>query len=204
MNDVVTGTYLGGVDDLVGESLSNALEGAESGLLSTLVHEVESLINATERGDIDGLAADDTTRTNTSGVLTGTGIGASVNKDLKGVLAGKQVDELEGLLNDLEGLLLFTVSAGSRGHDSVDEALNKGALDLLEATLLVAASGVRHEDLLFDSFDVDIIFKGGFIAHNALIAPSAETEGLASEKGLVVTTLGLGISIVICHLVFKG
>ena len=77
--------------------------------------------------------------------------------DLDGVLPSEQVDQLHGLLDDLDGHLLLTVVAGRGGHEHAREALNDGALGLLEAALLVAAGRVRHEHLLTDGFDLEVV-----------------------------------------------
>lgn len=174
-------TYLGGVDDLVSEAFGNALEGTESGVLGTLVHQIERLVDAAERGDIDSLAADDTTGADTGRILTGTSVSGSLNKDLDRVLAGKQVDELKGLLDGLESELLLTVGAVAGDHNSVNKTFNEGALNLLEAALLVATGSVGAEDLLLNLLNVNVISKRGFRADNALVAPHAETFGFARE-----------------------
>jgi len=198
---------LGGVDDLVGEGLGDTLEGTESGVLRALVHQVERLVNAAEGRDINGLTTHNTTGTNTGGVLTGTSVGTGINKDLDRVLASEQVDELKGLLNDAEGVLLLTVGAVTGNHNGADEALNEGALDLLELALLVATGGEGNKDLLLNSLDVDVVRKGGFGADNAFVAPSAEKLGLNGELGvglIVIVLVGLDVFDHVCHVVFKG
>jgi len=198
---------LGGIDDLVSESLGNALEGTECGILGTLVHQVKRLVDAAERGDIHSLAADNTTGADTGRILTGTSVGGSLNKDLDRVLASKQVDELKGLLDGLESKLLLTVGAVASDHNSVNKTFNEGALNLLEAALLVAAGSVGAEDLLFNFLHVDVVSKRGFGADNALVAPHAETFGFAGEFDNLFVLVNFGTNFLVnysVHLGFKG
>ena len=59
-------TYLAGVDDLIGESLSNRLERPEGRLASRLEDEVDGLVDSAEGRNIDSLSAH-----NTAGADTG-------------------------------------------------------------------------------------------------------------------------------------
>jgi len=168
------------------------------------VHKVKSLVDAAEGGAVNGLTTDNTTGTNTGGIFTSTTESSSVDEDLDGVLAGEEVDELEGLLDDVDGVLLLTVGAATSDHDGVDEALNNRALDLLELALLVAASGVGDEDLLSNSFDLAIVDKGHVGAFNAFVGPLAEAFGFESEFGSVGIFDERFVAVYFfCHL-FKG
>jgi len=182
----VGGRTLGGVDDLVGESLRHRLEGSECGFSGTLADEVDSLVDSTEGGDIDSLSTDDTTGSNTGGVFTGTGLGDSSHEHLNGVQAGEEVNEFHSLLDNPDSQLLFTVVPVSGGHDHVGQTLDDRALSLLESTLLVAASGVRNEDLLSDGLDLEVVGEGHVGAFNAFVRPFSEQFGLESEFGLAV------------------
>lgn len=71
---------LGSVDDLVGEALGDRLDVAEGRLADTDGDERDSLVNATEGGDIDGLATDGSLGSNASGVLTGSGVDDGVHE----------------------------------------------------------------------------------------------------------------------------
>lgn len=81
----------------------------------------------------------------------------SSHDDLDGVLTSEQVNQLHRLLDNSHSHLLLTVVARRRGHEHASEALDNGALSLLESALLVAASGVRHEYLLTDGFDLEVV-----------------------------------------------
>lgn len=179
-------TYLAGVDDLIGEGLRDGLEGPEGRLASGLADEVDGLVDSAEGRNIDSLSTHDTTGTDTGGVLAGTSVRDGSDKDLDGVLTGQKVDELHSLLDDPDGLLLLTVVPVAGGHEHGSKTLDDGALGLLEATLLVAASSVGDEDLLTDGADLEVVSKGVVGALHAIIRPPSEKLGSNSELKLVV------------------
>ena len=74
--------YLGSVHDLLGKALSNGLDVTEGGLASTGGEEPESLGDTTHWGDVDSLTADNTSGSNTTGILTRSGVDDGINKDL--------------------------------------------------------------------------------------------------------------------------
>ncbi len=92
----------GGVDDLVGEALSNGLEVTERGVTSTLGHEVNSLVDAAERRNINSLATDNTSGTNAGGVFTGASTSDGIGKNLEGVLLGLESNDLKSVLDDAD------------------------------------------------------------------------------------------------------
>jgi len=53
-------TYLGSIDQLVSESLLDALEVAEGGLARALADQVDSLVDSAQRRNVDSLSADGT------------------------------------------------------------------------------------------------------------------------------------------------
>jgi len=95
---------LGGVDQLLSEALGDGLDVPEGGLTGTDGDESDGLVDAAERGDIDGLATDGTGGTNTGGVFTWTAVDDGVNGDLERVLVGHDVD-----LNGLVSILSYPV-----------------------------------------------------------------------------------------------
>jgi hypothetical protein len=179
-------TYLGSVDNLVGEGLGDRLQTSECGLAGALADQVDGLVDSAERRHIDGLSTDHTTGSDTSGVLTGTTVGDSGDDNLNGVLAGEKVDQFEGLLDNFDSLLLFTVVSATGGHNHADEALHDRALSLLKPTLLVAASSVGNENLLTDGLDLEVVGKGVVGALHAFVRPFSEKLGLNGELGAVV------------------
>lgn len=174
-------TYLGGIDDLVSEGLRHALEGSKSRLSGTLHDEVDSLVDTAERRNINSLSSDNTTGSNTGGVLTGSSVRDSSDEHLDGVQSSEKMNELHSLLDNPDSHLLFTVVSVSRDHQHVGEALHNGALSFFESTLLVAASGVRNKDLLFDGLYLEVVSKGHVGALNAFVRPLSEKFGLESE-----------------------
>ena len=178
--------YLGCVDNLVGQGLGNALEAAEGGVTGALADQVNSLVDSAEGRHIDGLSSDNTTGSDTGGVLAGATVGDSVDEHLEGVLARGQVNDLHGLLDDAHGHLLLTVVAATGNHHGVNETLNDGALDLLEATGLVAASRVGHVHLLTHGLHLQVAGQRDVRALDAFVGPLSEKLGLKGEFGLTV------------------
>jgi len=127
------------------------------------VHQVDSLVDSSQGGAINSLSTDGTAGADTGGVFAGATVGDSVDEDLEGVEAGQEVDQVEGLLDESHGQLLLTVVAGAGNHHGADDTLDKGALDLLELLLLVAASGVGNVDLLVGGSQVEVSGEGNIV-----------------------------------------
>lgn len=147
------GGTLGGIDDLVSEALSDGLGVLESGSAGTLGDEVNSGVDTSEGGNIDGLTADSSLRTDTGGVLAGAGVHDGVAQNLDGVGSRQQVHDLEGVAHDTHCHQLLTVVAAVH-HERVGHALDNWALRLAERLLLVASCSVR-EVLLVLSLVID-------------------------------------------------
>ena len=135
------GGFLGAVHDLISQALSTRLDVSEGTVSSTLSDQRKSLIDSSERRDIDSLSSDDTARSDTSGVFASTTVLNGVNEDLDRVLIGQKVNDLESLLDDSDSHLLLTV-VSTLHHHGVDESLNNWAGGLSESLLLVATSSV--------------------------------------------------------------
>ena len=103
--------------------------------------EGNSLVDSSQRRNVNGLSSHGTTRTNSSGVLSGTTVLNGVNQNLDGVLVGQQVNDLEGVLDDTDSELLLTV-VSSLHHHRVNKSLDDGASGLSKTLLLITASGV--------------------------------------------------------------
>jgi len=182
-------TYLGGVDELISESLRHALEVAEGGVAGALADQVDGLVHSAERRNVDGLSANGTARTDTGGVLTTAALLDGVDDDLDWVLASQEMDQFKCLLNDSDGHLLFTVLSGAADHDHVCEALDDWALDFLELALLVAASSVRNVNLLLNSLHLEVKGKTDIRGFDTLVRPLAEQLGLESEFWLSIVVI---------------
>ena len=135
------GGFLGAVHDLISQALSTRLDVSEGTVSSTLSDQRKGLINSSEWGDIDSLSSDNTTRSDTGGVFSGTSVLDGINEDLDRILIGQKMNDLEGLLDDSDSHLLLTVVA-TLHHHRVDESLNNGAGGLSETLLLITAGGV--------------------------------------------------------------
>ena len=141
LDGVRVGTFLGAVHDLISKAFSSRLDVSEGTVSSTNSDQSQSLIDTSERRDINGLSSDNTSGTNTGGILTRSSVLDGINKDLHGVLVGQQMHNLESLLDDTDRQLLLTV-VSSLHHHRVHKTLNNGAGGLSESLLLVTTSGV--------------------------------------------------------------
>jgi hypothetical protein len=144
---------LGGSDDLISQSFRHGLVGSESCFSGSLADQVDSLVDSSEWGDIDGLSSDGTTGTDSGGVFSGSTLNESLEKDLKWVLSGEEVDDLKTLSEDSYANLLFTVLSMHTNHEGVDESLGNWALDLLEAFFLIFTSSVWDKHLSFSALN---------------------------------------------------
>jgi hypothetical protein len=95
------GRTLGGVDQFISQALRDALHAAESRLARASGEQVDSGVNTTQRRNVDGLSADGTSRTDTGRVFTRTRVDDGLNQDLEGVLTSQEVDNLEGVFDEL-------------------------------------------------------------------------------------------------------
>lgn len=87
------------------------------------------LVDTAEGRDIDGLTTDSTSRTDTSGVFTGTGVDDSINENLDGVLVGQQVNDLESMLDNAGSHQLLAVVATVH-HERIGQTFDNGALKI--------------------------------------------------------------------------
>ena len=119
------------------------------------------------------MSLNNTTRSNTSGVLSSTAVGNSIDDDLDRVLTGQEMNDVEGLLDNTDGLeLLAVVSALS--HHGVGESFDDGAGDLLELLSLVFAGSVGQPYLGLGRLDVDVGDERGVLALDAFVRPLSE------------------------------
>ena len=80
------------------------------------------------------------------------------------------MNNVKGLLKDLDGELLLTVIATVH-HHRVDNTFNNRAARLLETLGSIATSRVRQEDLFLK---LDIVLDGQVVAGNVFVAPLAK------------------------------
>ena len=87
-------TYLGSVDELVGEALSDGLDVPEGGLTGSGAQQPDGLVDATQGRHVDGLTTDGTGTTDTGRVFTGSAVDDGVDHDLQGVLWREEMSTL--------------------------------------------------------------------------------------------------------------
>lgn len=87
----------------------------------------EGLADAAEGRHIHGLAAHHTGGAHAGGVFAGAGVDDGLDEHLDGVAVGHQVDDLERVADDVEGLDLLAGVAAVE-HQHVHQALDQGAL----------------------------------------------------------------------------
>lgn len=124
-------TNLGSIDELVSQALSDGLDVAEGALAGPRAQQPDGLVHPTQRRHIHGLTTDSTGTADTGRVLTGPTVDDGVHDHLQRVLASEQVDDLEGVLDDLHSKQLFAVVAAVH-HHGVGETLHDRALGLTE------------------------------------------------------------------------
>lgn len=85
--------------------------GSECAFSGSLAEQVDSLVDSSERRNINSLSSDGTTGSDTGGVFSSTGLNDGFKDDLKGVLISEQVDNFKSLFEDADSLLLLTILA---------------------------------------------------------------------------------------------
>jgi len=190
---------LGGVDELFGQALGNTLDVAEGGLTGTNCKKSDGLVDAAERGNINGLATDGTSGSDTGAVFARTAVDNGINGDLDRVLVGHDVNDLKGVGHDADGLEFFTVVATVH-HEGAGETLNDGALSLSEALDGISTSRVRDVDWCAD---LDVIGQRDIPNLNILVAPLVEQLDAANlvgdlfgENSIVAGALNLDLFVV--------
>lgn len=85
-------------------ALGDRLDVAERRLADTDGDEGDGLVDAAERRDVDGLTADGTLRTDPGRVFARASVDDGVDEDLDRVLVGQEVDDLERVGDNADGL----------------------------------------------------------------------------------------------------
>ena len=148
------------VDKLIGKDLSNGLLGPEGMLTNSLGDQVDGLVDSSEGRHIYCLLSNHTTSTDSGGVLSRAGLHNSVDEDLKRVSSGKEMDDLEGVPDNTNGLDLLT-SVPAVELEGSNESLDDGAEGFSELLALVSASSVGDEDLSLSGGSGDVVDEAG-------------------------------------------
>merc|ERR1719451_62903 len=101
-------------------------------------------VHATQGRDIDGLATDNTGGTDAARIFTWSRVDNSINNHLDGVVARGEVDDVARVFHDPHSKDFLAVVAAVH-HKRACNALNDGALSLLEALLVPTPSRVGKE-----------------------------------------------------------
>lgn len=122
----------------------------------TVGNQVDSLVDTSHGRYVYCLLSNNTSRSDSCGVLSRTSGDDCPNEYFEWVSASEQVDDFKSVAHDSDGLnLLSCVPAVEL--EGTDEPLNDWAGCLSEGLLLVAASSVRDEHVGFIGVDGDII-----------------------------------------------
>jgi len=70
---------------------------------SSLGNKVDSLVDSSHGGHINSLLSDNTSSSNTSGVLSRTSIDNCIDENFKRISASKEIDDLENVSNNSDG-----------------------------------------------------------------------------------------------------
>jgi len=92
LDGVAVAAALCGVDELLGQALGDGLDVAEGGFAGADGEEGDGLVDAAQRGDIDGLTADGTCGTDAGRVLARAAVDDGVDGNLQRVCVGRDVD----------------------------------------------------------------------------------------------------------------
>lgn len=165
-----------GLDNLIGETLRDSLgvlEGLVSGVLS---NEVDSLVESSERGDIDGLSLDISTLTNSGGVLSGTAVINGIDQDIDWVLTSLEVDNLKGLF-DYSDSLEFLTGVSTMELKTSDQSLYNWHSGLFELSDLISSSSMWDVYLALSLFNGNKVLDSFVLNNNFIVRPFSEKFG---------------------------
>ena len=149
-----------GIDNFVSQALSNGLVSLDGTVTRSVGDQVDGLVDSSEGRNVDGLLSDDTSSSDTGGVFSGTSLQNGIDEDFKGVLASKEVNDLESVSHDSDGLDFLSGIAAVELHGAY-ESFDDGAESFSESFGLISASGVGDEDLGLGGLDCDVIDEAG-------------------------------------------
>lgn len=89
--------YLGSIDQLISQTLSNSLDIPEGGFTCPGTQEPDGLVDTPQWRDVHSLTPDGTSTTNTSGVLTGATVDDGIHQNLERVLKRLNILSLVGI-----------------------------------------------------------------------------------------------------------
>lgn len=167
---------LRGVDQLVGQALSNALHITESRLTGARGEEIERLVHTAQGRHINSLTAHSTLRADTGRVLARACVDDSIHENLDRVGVSKKMNDLEGVGNNADSHELLAIVAAVE-HESINKTLDNWHLSLAELLHRVATSRVRREHIVAER---NVIRQRNVLDLNILSVPLAEKANRAS------------------------
>ena len=133
---------------------------SEACVSGSLAHEIDSLVDSSQWGNIDGLSSDGTSGSDSGGIFSGSSLNDSFKENLEWVLSGEEVNDFKGLSEDSHCHLLFTILSVVTNHDLIGESLSNWTLDLLETFFLIFTSSVWDVHLSFGGLNTKVVDKG--------------------------------------------
>jgi len=144
------------VDDFVSENLSNCLLRSESVFSGSLSYQVDGLIDSSHWRNVDCLLSYNTSSTNSSWILSGSGIDNSIDEYFKRVSSSEEIDDFEDVSNNSNGFN-FLSCVSTVELKWANKSFNNGAKCLSEFFGLISSSSVWNEYLCFGGFGCDVI-----------------------------------------------
>ena len=166
-----------GKNDFVSQTLSHVLSAFESLLSCEGSQQVDSHVDSSERGHIDCLSLDISSFSDSGRVFSGGRVVHGGDEDVDGVLSSLQVDDLESLVDDVDGLE-FLSGISSVEEQASDESLDDGHGGLLEVLDLVSSGSVGDVNLTLGVLDCDVVLEGLWDVLDFVVVPLSEELGL--------------------------
>lgn len=131
-------------------------------LSGALGNQVDGLVDSSHGRNVDGLLSDNTSSSDSSGVFSGACLDDCVDENFEGVFACKEINNLESVPDDSDGLNFFSCISSVELHAS-DQSLDNRAECLSELFGLISSSGVRDKNLRLGRLGCDVVNEARII-----------------------------------------
>merc|ERR1712241_1432885 len=131
LDGIAVAGSLSSVDQLISQALGDRLDVTESCFPCSSAEQPDSLVHASQGGNINSLSSDCSLSTNTGRILTRSGVDDSINQNLKRILASSEIDDLKAVFDNTNSHKFLAVVT-SMHHQTVDQTLNDRTLSLLK------------------------------------------------------------------------
>ena len=142
---------------------------SEACVSGSLAHEIDSLVDSSQWGNIDSLSSDGTSGTNSGGIFSGSSLDDSFEEDFEWVGSSKEVNDFKSLSEDSDTNLFFTILSMHTHHKLIGESFSDWTLDLLETFFLIFTSSVWDVHLSFGGLNTKVVDKRLLGALNSII-----------------------------------